>query len=106
MQKEPDYLARILVVEDNLDIGELVVDYLMEFGHVVDYAKTGKSGFQFAKENEYDCIVLDLALPGMDGLEVCRRLREEEFSTVPILMLTARDTLDDKLDGFEVGSVP
>ncbi len=104
MIKEPDYLARILVVEDNLDIGELVVDYLSGFGHVIDYATNGKAGLQFAKENEYDCIVLDLALPGIDGLEVCRKLREEEHSSVPILMLTARDTLDDKLDGFEVGA--
>jgi DNA-binding response OmpR family regulator len=62
------------------------------------------SGLHLAASNEYDAIILDLSLPGIDGLELCRQLRSVKHSDVPILMLTARDTLDDKLTGFSVGA--
>ncbi|HCO44586.1 MAG TPA: DNA-binding response regulator [Gammaproteobacteria bacterium] len=94
----------VLVVEDNRDISRLMVDYLEDRGHQPDSALDGLGGLHLAATQRYDAIVLDLALPGIDGLELCRRLRQDAASTVPILMLTARDTLEDKLRGFEAGA--
>jgi DNA-binding response OmpR family regulator len=93
----------LLIVEDNPDLLENLSDFFEARGHVVDLAYNGLTGLRFARENRYDVIVLDLMLPGMDGLEVCARLRSEECDA-PILMLTARDTLGDKLKGFECGA--
>ncbi len=93
----------ILVVEDNPDLVANLYDYLERHGHTIDVAYDGASGLRFAIERRYDVIVLDLMLPGMDGLYVCRKLREEGRDT-PVLMLTARDTLKSKLDGFAVGA--
>lgn len=95
---------RILIIEDNRDIAANLGDYLSDRGHEVDYAFDGVTGLHLAASSELDAIVLDLALPGMDGLEVCRKLREENRSETPVLMLTARDQLDDKLAGFESGA--
>ncbi|MDZ4349588.1 MAG: response regulator transcription factor [Xanthomonadaceae bacterium] len=95
---------RILVVEDNSDIAANLGDYLEDRGHTVDFAADGLTGLHLAVVNEFDAIVLDLNLPGMDGLEVCRRLREEARKHTPVLMLTARDALDQKLAGFESGA--
>ena len=94
----------ILVVEDNATLARNLVDYLEQHGHRVDYAGDGALALQLALEHRYDVIVLDLMLPAMDGWQVCRRLREESTHHVPILMLTARDTLDDKLEGFAAGA--
>lgn len=93
----------LLIVEDNPDLLENLSDFFEARGHVVDLAYNGLAGLRFARENRYDVIVLDLMLPGMDGLEVCARLRSEECDT-PILLLTARDTLGDKLKGFDCGA--
>jgi DNA-binding response OmpR family regulator len=93
----------LLIVEDNPDLLENLSDFFEARGHAVDLAYNGLTGLRFARENPYDVIVLDLMLPGMDGLEVCARLRRAECDT-PILMLTARDTLGDKLKGFECGA--
>jgi len=95
---------RILVVEDNRDIAANLGDYLEERGHTVDYAADGVTGLHLAVVNDFDAIVLDLNLPGMDGLEVCRKLRAEGRKQTPVLMLTARDSLDSKLSGFESGA--
>jgi len=95
---------RILIIEDNRDIAANLGDYLSDRGHEVDYAFDGVTGLHLAVSNEFDAIVLDLALPGMDGLEVCRKLREESRNETPVLMLTARDQLDDKLAGFDSGA--
>lgn len=95
---------RILVVEDNRDILANVLDYLQLKGFAVDCAQDGLSGLHLATSNHYDLIVLDLMLPGLDGLQVCQRLREEARSEVPILMLTARDALDDRLLGLRSGA--
>jgi len=95
---------RILVIEDNRDIAANLGDYLEERGHTVDFAADGVTGLHLAVVNPFDAIVLDLNLPGMDGLEVCRRLRQEAHKHTPVLMLTARDTLDQKLAGFESGA--
>ena len=95
---------RILVVEDNRDIAANLGDYLEERGHTVDYAADGITGLHLAVVNNFDAIVLDLNLPGMDGLEVCRKLRSEGRKQTPVLMLTARDSLDSKLSGFDSGA--
>lgn len=93
----------ILVIEDNPDLVANLYDYLEPRGYVVDAAYDARSGLGFVRDNDYDAIILDLMLPGMDGLEVCRRLRDVGCDT-PVLMLTARDTLDDKLEGFASGT--
>lgn len=95
---------RILVIEDNRDIAANLGDYLEDRGHAVDYAADGVTGLHLAVVNEFDAIVLDLNLPGMDGLEVCRKLRNEGRKQTPVLMLTARDSLDNKLAGFDSGA--
>jgi DNA-binding response OmpR family regulator len=95
---------RILVVEDNRDLAANLGDYLEERGHTVDYAADGPTGLHLAIANDFDAIVLDLNLPGLDGLEVCRRLRNEGRKRTPVLMLTARDALDNKLAGFDAGA--
>jgi len=95
---------RILIIEDNPDIAANVGDYLEDQGHTVDFAGDGVTGLHLAVVGDFDAIVLDLALPGMDGLEVCRKLRTEAEKDTPVLMLTARDRLEDKLAGFETGA--
>jgi len=95
---------RVLIIEDNPDIAANLGDYLEDHGHTVDFAGDGVTGLHLAVVNNFDCIVLDLALPGMDGLEVCRKLRTEADKDTPILMLTARDRLEDKLAGFDTGA--
>jgi DNA-binding response OmpR family regulator len=93
----------LLLIEDNPDLVENLSDFFAARGHSVDIAYNGLTGLRFALENSYDVIVLDLMLPGMDGLEVCARLRAAGHDT-PLLMLTARDTLSDKLEGFGRGA--
>ena len=95
---------KILVIEDNTDIAANIVDYFEDKGHIVDYAADGITGLHFAVTNDFDVIVLDLMLPGMDGLDVCKKLRKEAGKTTPVLMLTARDSLEQKLKGFEFGA--
>lgn len=95
---------RLLIIEDTEDLRDNLTDFLEAKGHKVDGAGDGITGLHLAVVNEYDAIVLDLGLPGMDGLDVCGRLRQDAKKTTPILMLTARDTLNDKLAGFQRGT--
>ncbi|HWV08874.1 response regulator transcription factor [Pseudomonas sp.] len=95
---------RILVIEDNRDILANVLDYLQLKGFTVDCAQDGLSGLHLATTGHYDLIVLDIMLPGMDGYQVCQRLRDDGKNEVPILMLTARDALDDRLKGLRSGA--
>ncbi|MEJ2257727.1 MAG: response regulator transcription factor [Woeseiaceae bacterium] len=95
---------RILIIEDNADIAASIYDYLEERGHSMDAAPDGVTGLHFAVTNDYDVIILDLGLPGIDGLDVCRRLRKDAHVGTPVLMLTARDTLKNKLEGFDSGA--
>ncbi|MGL1834605.1 response regulator transcription factor [Rhodocyclaceae bacterium SMB388] len=95
---------RLLVIEDNRDILTNLTDYLELKGYTVDCARDGLSGLHLAATGDYDLIVLDVMLPGMDGFTLCRKLREGERSTIPVIMLTARDALDDRLDGFGAGA--
>ena len=99
-------LARgdVLLIEDHRDIAEMVFKHLEECGYNVDYAADGVTGLHLAVQNEYDVVVLDLMLPGLDGIDVCKRLRQDARADAPVLMLTARDTLEDKLLGFESGA--
>ncbi len=95
---------RLLVVEDNRDILANVADYLALKGYTVDCAQDGLTGLHLAASNPYDLIILDLMLPGIDGYTLCQRLRESERRETPVIMLTARDTLDDRLQGFRAGT--
>jgi DNA-binding response OmpR family regulator len=94
----------LLIVEDNPDIVANLFAYFEPLGHILDIARNGDAGLQSASRNTYDAIILDLTMPGMDGLELCRRLREQYRVATPVLMLTARDTEQDKLTGFQAGA--
>jgi len=96
--------STVLLVEDHRELAASTGAYLEAAGFLVDYAQDGLNAMHLAVTNDYDAIVLDIGLPGVDGLEVCRRLRRDAKSAVPIIMLTARDQLDDKLSGFDVGA--
>ena len=93
----------VLVVEDQHDIAANIWDFLERRGYSVDHCADGASGLSRAMHGDFDVIVLDLGLPRLEGLDLCRRLREAGHG-VPVLMLTARDTLDDKLRGFAEGA--
>ena len=93
----------ILIIEDNSQLAANLYDYLEACGHILDAAPDGVSGLHLASANDYDAILLDWNLPRMDGLTVLKKLREEMKKKVPVIMLTARDQLADKIDGFESG---
>lgn len=95
---------RVLVVEDQEDLAANIGDYLNARGHTVDFALDGLVGLHLALIGDHDVIVLDLTLPGLDGLALCDRLRRQGGRETPVLMLTARDTLGDKLEGFRTGA--
>lgn len=94
----------ILVIEDNPDLAANICDFLEAKGHIVDAAGDGITGLHLAVTKNYDAIVLDIVLPGMDGLTLCRKFREEAKRSTPVLMLTARDALDDRVAGLECGA--
>jgi DNA-binding response OmpR family regulator len=93
-----------LVIEDHGPLRETLCATLSAHGHRVDAAADGRAGLAMALAEPPDLVVLDLALPGIDGLQVCQRLRAQADRHIPVLMLTARDTLTDKLRGFEAGA--
>lgn len=95
--------AKILIVEDQEDIGRLVALNLESLNFETKYCRTGTEGYEEAMKNEYSAIVLDIMLPGMDGLEICQNLRRQSNHT-PILMLTARKSEADRVVGLEVGA--
>ncbi len=94
----------VLLIEDSLDLSANVGEFLESRGHAVDYARDGLRGLQLAGTDGYDAIILDLGLPGLDGITLCQRLRDTARNDVPLLMLTARDTEADKLRGFDAGA--
>ncbi|WP_420892202.1 response regulator transcription factor [Photobacterium swingsii] len=95
-------MTRVLLIEDDRDLAETLLQ-LMEFENMVpDYASNGAAGLNLAQTNRYDVLVLDIGLPKMDGLSLCKQLRQEGCQT-PILFLTARGSIDDKLEGFASG---
>ena len=95
---------RILLLEDNADVRANLTEQLEQAGHEVDVALDGRSGLLMAVAGEHDVLVLDLGLPRLGGLDVCRKLRAERGAGPLVLMLTARDTLEDKLEGFAAGA--
>jgi DNA-binding response OmpR family regulator len=94
---------RVLVVEDEVDVARILRRGLMEQAYAVDVVGDGEAALEAASLNTYDAIILDLLIPGPDGLEVCRRLRASG-SHVPILMLTARDSVEEKIAGLDQGA--
>lgn len=97
-------MNRILVVEDHAPLRNQIVALLASAGWAVEEASDGRLGLQLALAQPPDVLLLDLGLPGLDGVELCRRLRAEADRHVPVLMLTARDALDDKRQGFGAGA--
>jgi two-component system OmpR family response regulator len=95
--------VRILIVEDELKLAALLRRGLTEEAHAADVAATGEDALWMARSTDYDAIVLDLMLPGVNGLEVCRRLRADGVWS-PVLMLTARDALEDRIGGLDAGA--
>ena len=94
----------ILLIEDNRDLAANIGEFMASRSVVVDYAHDGLTGLHLGTINTYDAVILDLNLPGMDGITLCQRLRESTHRHLPVLMLTARDTEPDKLQGFEAGT--
>ena len=95
---------RVLIVEDNPKIANSIKKGLEQESFAVDIALNGIKGFDLAVVEDYDIIILDLMLPGMDGMEVCRKLRLEEKINTPILMLTAKNQLEDRVEGLNIGA--
>jgi DNA-binding response OmpR family regulator len=96
--------AKILLVEDHKNLAQAVGAYLESSGFIMDYAYDGLCALHLATTQRYEAIILDVNLPGIDGLEICTRLRQDAHLSTPILMLTARDQLEDKLTGFRRGA--
>jgi heavy metal response regulator len=94
---------RILIIEDEKKVAGFLKNGLKEEGYAVDDAYDGQAGFDLAVENEYDMIILDLMLPGLDGITLCKKLREQGNHT-PILMLTAREAVKDRVIGLDAGA--
>lgn len=94
----------ILLIEDHRLLAETIIDYLSSEAIEVDYAATGLHGLALATQNPYDALILDINLPDIDGFSVCQRLRQQYNLDLPILMLTARDALADRLQGFAQGT--
>ncbi|HET7313964.1 response regulator transcription factor [Salinisphaera sp.] len=95
---------RVLIVEDDPTLAANLGEYLEEQGDEPDFASDGRIGLQLCMAEVYDALILDLRLPRLDGISLCRRLREEQGVSTPILMLTARDTVEDRIEGFEAGT--
>lgn len=96
-------MSKILIIEDDRDIADLISIHMNDNGHEAEMVHDGKEGLVKALEDIHDLIILDLKLPGMDGLEVCRRLRLERIDT-PIIMLTSKSEEIDKVLGLEIGA--
>ncbi len=95
---------RILIIEDNRDIAANIGDFLSINQHHVDFAEDGENGLYLATTLPFDLIILDINLPKLDGFSLCKKLRQQYNNAVPILMLTARDALADKITGFNAGA--
>jgi heavy metal response regulator len=103
MLLQGEQLMRILVVEDEAGVAGFVKQGLTEAGYVVDVARDGSEGLEYALAFEYDVVVLDIMLPKMNGLDVLREMRNTRVK-VPVLLLTARDGVDDRVKGLDVGA--
>jgi DNA-binding response OmpR family regulator len=95
---------RVLIIEDNADIAANLCGYLQPQGFSLDFAANGYGGLALVAQHDYDAVVLDIGLPGLDGLSLCQKIRHELKKITPVLMLTARDTIKDKVAGFDSGA--
>ena len=94
----------ILIVEDNVDIAVQLSNFLEKKGFIVDFAHNGKTALNLIQKQSYDIVILDLMLPDTDGLTICQYIKQNLTTNIPVLMLTARDSLDEKVDGFNAGA--
>lgn len=99
-----DERYKVLVVEDNVALNGQISDYLESQGMTLDHAFDGKVALNLIQQYRYDVIILDLNLPDTDGLDLCKQIKQDSETIPPVLMLTARDSLQEKLQGFEVGA--
>ena len=97
-------MARILIVEDDVDVAAGISGFLERRGHELDFAYSGRQALAQLSSNVYDIVLLDLNLPAVDGLEICRSLQDDELARIPVIITSARDTVDDVLTGFESGA--
>ena len=95
---------RLLLVEDQADLAANVADHLAGLGHDVQLCADGETAFSAARNGLFDMLILDVMLPRLDGLSVCRSLRQEGLEQLPILMLTARDSVEDRVAGLDAGA--
>ena len=100
----PEHRDQVLIVEDDPQVRDVVRRYLERDGLAVQVAGTGTEGLELARRSRPDVIVLDVMLPGLSGLEVCRILRDVDGTDVPIIMLTALDDTDDRIAGLQTGA--
>ncbi|WP_342513731.1 response regulator transcription factor [Sporosarcina sp. FSL K6-1522] len=94
---------KILVIEDNESVSSMIELFFAKEGIEGAFAKDGLEGYQRARETKWDCLIVDWMLPGMDGVTICRKLRQEQYAT-PIIMLTAKDSESDQVLGLEMGA--
>lgn len=99
-----DSKLKVLFAEDHQALAENLSEYFADDGYQADFAADGLTALHLLATNQYDVVVLDIMLPGVSGLEICSRLRKDLGSTVPVLMLTALDSIDDKVNGFGAGA--
>jgi DNA-binding response OmpR family regulator len=95
---------KILLIEDHAELAIQLGEFIGNLGWSIDFSSTGKQGLSLALDNEYDLIILDLNLPDIDGIHVCREIKSNSKFNVPVLMLTARDSFADKVKGFDFGA--
>lgn len=98
-----DDVVRVLIVEDNTALSENLFEFFNDEHYVLDYAPDGLTALHLAATKTHDVIVLDVMLPGISGFTLCQRIREDLHSSAPIIFMTAKDHLDDKVSGFETG---
>ncbi len=94
---------KVLIVDDNHNIAETIADYLELEGMTIDCAYHGEAALNLVKENHYDVIIMDIMMPKLDGINAVKKLRKEQFCNTPILFLTAKDQLEDKIAAFKAG---
>ena len=94
---------RVLVVEDHEDLRDILMKQLADHGYAVDGCGDGETGWDYLSAADYDIVILDIGLPGMNGMELLTRIRQAEMD-VQVLMLTAWDTIDDKVKGLDAGA--
>jgi len=97
-------MTRLLIIEDNPELVANLYSFFEPLGYVLDDARDGATGLRLATQNDYDAVLMDLMLPRLDGMTLCQKLRQEFQNPVPIIMLTARDPVDDRVQGLALGA--